>query len=312
MITDLDLDSAREVVWVDEDHGRVGRFECVADNEYERRSPLPMGAGLPICFTWVPDIDRDSVPECAAGGDQGVITVYEPVADDSFLVRARGSMTPLFQYPMVMAPAPDLDRDGRTELVVVGTASTCIFEAPADDSLELVWSYPYWGASYGHSVAVGDVDGDSEPEFMACNGDSLWLFRCTGNDEYEQFWALGGGVSVATLYDINSDGRDELLHGIRFSRITVIREWLPVGVEERVAEALRRVTVAPSVARRSDVVRVDGLPQSADCEVVDTSGRIVASLASGVWRPTSNGAGAYFVRIRLGGQTVDRKVLVVD
>jgi hypothetical protein len=64
--------------------------------------------------------------------------------------------------------------------------------------------------------------------------------------------------------------------------------------------------------RGSEVVHVAGLPPSAACEVVDASGRVVATLASGVWHPASVVAGTYFIRIRVGNQATVRKVLVVE
>jgi len=161
-------------------------------------------------------------------------------------------------------------------------------------------------------LAIGDVDGDSVPEIAVSDGIHARLFRCTGPDQYEQFRYLDYyPYSGFGLCDMNLDGRAELIldaggYG------TDIREWLPVGVEERTAAALRQVEIQPSVTRSRGVVQVSGLPPSAEAEVVDASGRVVDRPASGVWRPARSMAGTFFIRVRLGNQPIVRKVLVVE
>jgi len=306
IIADLDMDSARAVVWAYPFDQTTVVSENVADNEYRSRR-FPWGA--PSSLIQTPDLDRDGRPELVLG-DYQFVSVCEPVADDSLVRRIRFDVSAW--YVDALAAAPDLDHDGLAELVALDGTNVSVIEFPADDSLRVVWTCRVGGSWYDRSVAVGDVDGDSTHELMVGNGDSVFLYRCTGDDQYERFWAGGRGFRVATLYDINSDGRDELLHGIVNTDVTVIRAWLQVGIEERARAALERVTVSPSVARRSEIVRVAGLPASAECEVVDASGRIVARTTSGIWRPASCVAGAYFVRIRVGSQAVVRKVLVVE
>ena len=118
------------------------------------------------------------------------------------------------------------------------------------------------------------------------------------------------------MYDINSDGRDELIQDYWYGHRTLIWEWLPVGVEERTTEKLRQVEIRPSVVRSRDAVQVSGLPPSTEVEVVDASGRVVASGSSGasslVLGTLDLKVGAYFIRIRLGNQSTVRKVLIVE
>ncbi len=314
-IADIDADSARDLVMFWESVG-ICVFECVGDNQYAYRYHVPPPSDGYVAVQ-TQDLDRNGLPEIAVRAG-GCIAFFEAVGDDSIefkdTVRILDSDV---SRCYALAAMPDLDRDGRNELLVPFLArgqnlfKVAVVEWPCAGSPEVVWADSIQGGSWdAWSVAVGDIDGDSVLEFMVTNGVYVRLYRCTGSNRYECFWQTDSGGERATLHDINSDGRDELI--CDYQDRTLIWEWLPVGVEERARVALERVTVLPSVARRSEVVRIAGLPQSAVCEVADASGRIVARPASGVWRPASSTAGTYFLRIRLGNQAVVRKVLVVE
>jgi hypothetical protein len=315
--TDLDIDSAREIT-------RRGGivYECSGDNRYTPSAVLPDtgrttgGRG----FGSTPDLDRDRLPEVFWVDVGPHVAVYEAVADDSFVLRSvcriptpGGSI-----WCGSVCGAPDIDRNGRTEAIVFALDPSfggvlAVYESPRDDSFEVVWStsFPAGNVSDAQRVSVGDVDGDNVPEILVTTGADVLLCRCIGIHQYELFWQCYTGDEVAGLYDLNCDGRAEVICATS-GNTTTIYAWMPAGVEERTRAKLQLVAVEPSVVRRSEVVRVAGLPQPAECEVVDASGRVVARLASRVWRPTSSVAGAYFVRIRLGNQTVVRKVLVVE
>jgi hypothetical protein len=313
-VVDIDADSAREIAIWGGGHG-ILLYECTGDNQYVQRHPIPNpGRVVPV---QCPDMDCDGRRELAAGQGGGVVSFYEAVGNDSVAFRdtVRLLSTARNTWCQAVASAPDMDRDGRSELLAtcvsddLGLFVLTVIEAPSDDSFRIVWADTTRG-SQGSSIAVGDIHGDSTPEFAVASGGYVQLYRCIGNDRYERFWQSDSGGERARLYDINSDGRDELICDYRDR--TLIWAWQPVGVEERAEAALRRVSVLPSVARRYEVVRVTGLPQSAECEVVDASGRIVASPATGNWSTGTCPPGTYFLRIRLGNQAVVRKVLVVE
>jgi hypothetical protein len=317
-VADLDGDSAREIA-VAQGAG-VPLYECISDNRYDLRYVLPdFGSGEPT-MAQCNDMNRNGRPEMAVACRGGLVAFYEAAGDGSAILL---DTVRLFRgvgntIPLALAPTQDLDGDGRTEVLSSyydwnqNRSVLAALESPGDDSFAAVWAETTSGGSLRGSIAVGDIDGDSVFEFVVVDYSSIRLYRCTGDDQYECFWQTDtrSVCAFATLYDVNSDGQDELIYDYRDS--VLIREWLPVGVEERVAEALKRITVAPSVVRGSEVVHVAGLPPSAACEVVDASGRVVATLASGVWHPASVVAGTYFIRIRVGNQATVRKVLVVE
>jgi hypothetical protein len=313
-VVDIDADSAREIaIWCGE--RGVLLYECTGDNQYVQRHPIPNpGRAVPV---QCPDMDCDGRRELAVGQGGGVVSFYEAVGNDSVVFRDTVRLLSAARntWCEAVAAAPDLDRDGRPELLAacfsydLGLFVVSVIEAPSGDSFRIVWADTTRG-SQGASIAVGDIHGDSTPEFAVASGGYVQLYRCIGDDRYERFWQSDSGGERATLYDINSDGRDELI--CDYQDRTLIWEWQPVGVEERVAAALGRVAVLPSVARRSEVIRVDGLPQSAEYEVVDATGRIVANLATGNWSAGTCPPGTYFLRIRIGNQAVVHKVLVVE
>jgi len=321
-ITDLDGDSLNEIAVNREDPSRcLELYECAGDNDYQLKMVVPFPGRGALHAAQAFDMDGDGIPELAFGAGRNV-AFFESVGDDSliFLDTVRMLDSTLNCYCQAVAPAADMDRDGDSELVTATLSwndqlfKIAVLESHYPDSFEVVWADTSAPGDLLWALAVGDVNGDSTPEFAVTNGAYVRLYCCIGNDSYECFWRTDSGGSEVTLYDINSDGRDELIHAYRGR--TIIREWLPVGVEERAAEKLRQVETQPSVVRGRGAVRISGLPPSAEVEVVDASGRIVASGSSGassfVLGTLDLKAGAYFIRIRVGNQAIVRKVLVVD
>jgi len=216
-----------------------------------------------------------------------------------------------------------MDRDGRNEAIVLSYNQSSqvlvvVYESPCNDSFAVVWSRLYNGSRVRcGGVAVGDIDGDSLPDFGFCDGFYFRLFRCTGNDQYEQFWQAvadepGENPPVA-IYDINADGKNELLY--RLGQTTVIRQYVSLGVEELRQRRLQQVVVYPSAVAGGKGIRVSGLGSGAKVEVVDACGRVVAIFGSrtgeAVWHTGSVRPGAYFIRASLGAQSVTRKVIVL-
>ena len=324
VITDVDVDSAREISYCNEFYG-VNVYECVGDNRYELMAELvPRSHAETFLPVQTEDMDQDGLPELAVNCDQGLVLFYEAVGNDTLALKATVRIldSTINCWCGLPAATPDLDRDGGPELIATCYSwdlpmfTVAVIESPADDSFAVVWADTMAGGGQFTSVSMGDIDGDSVLEFLVADGRYLRLYRCAANNRYECFWQTDSGSRPARLYDINSDGRDELIHSFGSRESILIREWLPVGVGERVAEKLKQIEIQPSVVRSQGVVRVSGLPPSARVEVVDATGRVVASGSSGastfVLGTLDLEAGAYFIRIRVGNQAVVRKVLVVD
>ena len=313
-VVDMDVDSSPELIT--ETNSRVRAYECGGDNDYRLAYFLPNASHYATLFCRTFDLDRDGKPEIAGGSDYGAIAFYEAVMDDSVRLVAVCSV-PGYNYCRAMIAAPDIDKNGRSEVLALSLSQShdallSVFESPADDSFCSVTSIQFGGSYFGsHDIAVGDVNGDSMLEIAVADGAYLRIFRCTGPGRYEQVWLTDYNYEAVGLSDLNTDGRAELIcDGGNFT--TNILECLPVGLERRAEGKLRRAEIQPSVVRSRGSVQITGLPPSSEIEVVDASGRVDDRPVSGVWHPAYGVAGTFFIRIRLGNQSVVRKLLVVE
>lgn len=315
---DLDRDGAQEILL--KDHAvpsSIAVYECVADDIYAFRTALPDTTPLrqTAGFGCSPDIDRDGFDEIFRVAGSWV-RVYEAVGDDTFAIKA------IYQLPgssgvwyATITGGPDIDRDGRNEAIIY-TADyyyqglLAVFESSENDSFEIVWvtQFPA-GYLTLPTLATGDVDGDGVPEIAVSDGARIHLFRCTGSDQYEQFWQVYTGWSQVGLYDLNNDGKAEVI-AYCDDDSTHIYEYFSLGITERQPAELQRISVYPSVVRQGEMVKISGLSDGA-VSVVDASGRVIAKLEENVWRTGSMSPRTYFVRIQLGNQSITHKVLVL-
>jgi hypothetical protein len=314
VFADLDVDSACEVLLMQSTLCVVRLYENRGDNSYDSTATV---RSFVMSFSPAPDLDRDGLPELAVSSF-GRVEFYEAAGDDSLRYVARCWLASSSHDVLALASAGDMDRDGRPELVALVSdwdADLAIMESPCDDSFELVWSRELGPATWPEGLAAGDVDGDSVEEFATFDGYGVSLWHCTGNDSYEQLWWGSPYWAPLTIYDINSDGKAELI--CHCDSGLAILEWLPVGVAERGQRRVEHIVVEPSVVRSGAGVRVSGLGAGAEVEVVDVTGRTVARPAVGstdeaVWQTRPAPPGAYFVRITSGSHSITRKVLVVE
>ncbi|MBM3315694.1 hypothetical protein FJY71_07665 [candidate division WOR-3 bacterium] len=201
-----------------------------------------------------------------------------------------------------------------------GTCQLAVLESPANDSFCIAWTTLLDGA-YFHEldIAVGDVDGDSVPELAATDGWHVRIFRCTGNDQYEQVWQMDCYHDPVGLCDVNCDGHAELL--IDGDACMHVYKYVSGGGgAEQARRRLEQVAVEPAVVAGGKEVRVrmeEGGTGAAEVHVLDVAGRTVAVVPLGrtgcaTWQTRGVAPGAYFVRVSSGSLSVTRKVLVVS
>ena len=318
VLTDVDADSAWEIMHRSTQPYFLHVRENRGDNQYEMVITIAQHRGVPGQTVQFDDIDRDGRRELINGTDCGALQMYESAGDDS-LVEAFVAWTPDNRVVTGLAEGSDIDRDGRLELVVAacgfsGSTILAVYESPSNDSLELVWwrelipAEPVpWGLS--SAVSVGDIDGDSIPEIAVAAYD-IFLFKCVGNDSFELIWQEPARSEHLIMYDIDADGRAELLHERNYLW-TIVREYHSLGVAEQEQRRLDATSLTPSVIHQGGAVRLTGLAPGQSVQLLDVSGRTVLTTSESPIRTDRLAPGAYFVRISSGNQSVVRKLLVV-
>jgi hypothetical protein len=221
-----------------------------------------------------------------------------------------------------------MDHDGWPEFIGIGESLGCptlmVYEATSVGHYHEVWGqvHPDWSQGwFGNPISVGDVDGDSTEEFGVSTGGGVALFKCTGPHEYSEVWSRESTGTYLHLFDINSDGRAEIIFdGPQGTEIWEDTEGL--GVAEFSKFSLESpVKVSPSVVRLGASLLLSGLPPGADIEVHSLDGRLVREtqgVRQSTWtwdlRNQSGSlvpAGTYFAVIRSRGKSTSLKLCVV-
>jgi len=318
---DVDLDSLREVLALWESFHCIVVYENRGDNAYELVTELEAQyTSERFCVTT--DMDQDGWPEVVGGSGNGRLAFFEAAGNDSFVFLTQ--QIPMYGPCRGLVGVPDMDKDGRPELVSLLIdygldALLSVHESPCNDSFAVVWQDSFPGNVWytDEDVSVGDIDGDSTFEFAVDDGYGVRLYRCTGDDSYELIWRDEQYRAPLELYDVNADGRDELVCLYDWEQ-TAVLAWQEVGVAEREVRRVEGVQLAPSIVRPGVAVRMEGLESRVSVQVLDAAGRVVAEPEDGVWRTDGVSPGVYFFRFGLSAAGCQpsavpaRKVLVVE
>jgi hypothetical protein len=330
--TDLDRDGHQEVALNVSDGRGICLFENTGDNRYDSVwtfYQLPRPSGDYGHFA-VDDFDRDSLTELVTCGSGNLIDIFEGTGADNQYVRS-AQCTTCMSNNWDIAGAHDMDHNGWSEFIVIGTDTLSphfmrmmIFESTGHPHYQVVWQQSLTDFSqgfFGNPISVGDVDGDGTMEFAVNSGWGVVLFKCTGPHEYARVWSRETSDAWLKLYDINGDGRSEIIFdGPRGTEIWEDTEGL--GVAEFSKFSLEfPVKVAPSVARLGASLRFSGIQPGSDIEVHSLDGRLVREtqgVRQSTWtwdlRNQSGSlvpAGTYFAVIRSRGKSTSLKLCVV-
>jgi len=327
---DLDQDGREELALQIENYG-ICLYENSGDNQYRLAAVLsdtPPFEGPGWDFG-VGDMDNDGRMELVEGSDWDSpwLRVYKATGgDDQYVLAVRCSTETSEDY--YVAVAHDMDHDGKPEFIAEGmlhgNLKLMIYEASDSATYSRVWDEMpanLYQGFMGNPISVGDVDGDGTEEFEVSGGGRIGLYKCNGPHSYQQVWLFDSAGTELRLFDVNRDGRAEVMFdGPQGSEIWEDTEGL--GVAEFSKFSLESpVKVSPSVVRLGASLLFSGLPPDAAIEVLGLDGRLV-SRASGVRQPTwtwnlrnQSGnlvpAGTYFAVIRSKGKTTSLKLCLV-
>ena len=314
VVADLDQDSLLEMYVRNEPEHTLRIYENRGPDQYVRLAEVP---DRPISPAVTYDMDRDGRPEVIAGGYYGRVMFYEAVANDSFRCISMLMLSPTEENVNAVVAMEDMDGDGRPEAAAMfvdqhNVAVLAVYESHANDSFQMVWADTFFGGYFcDHHLAAGDIDGDSVWEFASTDGESVRVFHCIGNDRYQQVWSAEAWPGPVAIYDINADGKNELIFSGEGSTWTYIYQYCGSGLEEREQQRLEQAAGCPSVVRRGAAVRIGGLADGC-VTVFDVAGKVTAKPTLGIWHTATATPGTYFVRITRGNQSITRKVLVVE
>jgi hypothetical protein len=211
-------DPLRIEAW--EHHG-WNRFSLVFADTGEYPEPPGITTGNAIPFA-AGDIDNDGLTDIVCVTNEPDSVNPRLVYDDVIVIESPDSLSypsrlswcyrvaNNFVIPFPTYYAPDLDKDGRKEIMSATpdtVVATGIWENVGDDSNELVAHN-----TYGYRFAFGDFDMDGKMNFISA-WTSAYVWECTGDDQYDMVCEdtvnQSNGVDVFMTNDIDGDSLPE-------------------------------------------------------------------------------------------------------
>lgn len=176
-VGDIDADGKKEIiVGSGDDDSKVYVFENTGiDNSFE----IVWNSGTKFnnqVWANIGELDGDGKGEIIAGGQDGIVHVFENIGDNNYMsVWNSGDMEDFF-FKIVTG---DQDSDGNKEIIMPSTSGRVyIFENIGDNSYQESWNSKNTINNQIYRVAVGDQDSDGKGEIIAaCYDGKIYVFE---------------------------------------------------------------------------------------------------------------------------------------
>ena len=325
--TDLDRDGRREVpdCW----GNGIRLFENTGDNRYDSVATLPFAPTYYCASFDTGDFDGDGLCELVAGCYDRFYVFEATGIDNQYVLSAVCTLAVDDIVQCVVSPG-DMDHDGWPEFVVMthtpDVAELMVYEAEGHGKYCRRWLQVVpFGLISDEGLAAGDVDGDGTSEFVYSTGSLIDVFKCVGPNAYELAWSVDSGMGTCTVFDLNHNGRAEIMFDANWSgdpHYDIYEDTEGLGLAEFTQlPQLHTVTVRPTIARLGYPLLFSGLTIGSDIEVLSLDGRLVSRtqvVRQSTWtwdlRDQSGNlvpAGTYFAVIRSKGKVTSLKLCVV-
>ena len=201
-IGDLDGDGFAEMYLRSSRSNFFQVFETNGDDRFEEITTLPnptLGSNELGERQLVADFDGDGQGEFLAGDGDGDLFVFESVADNALRETWREAAA-VAADARIVGGGGDLASDGRVEFIVARLFKdsfapsqtfweVAVYQHDDDNHFSREWQVEVLGGKVGgNGISMVELDGDGGVEFILALVPNLYVFRATGEDEYEPVW----------------------------------------------------------------------------------------------------------------------------